>query len=52
MIISDLLLCESANPAFEDTFGATMPGGMDTDAGTTSATGSDFEVSSSDYLPF
>lgn len=35
---------ESSNTSFEDTFGATMPGGM----GETS----DFEVSASDDLPF
>ena len=40
---------DSSNSAFEDSFGTTMPGGMDagTDIG-----GSDFEVSASDDLPF
>ena len=34
--------------AFDDAFGSTMPGGMDADA----AGASDFEVSSTDDLPF
>ena len=39
---------DSSNTTFENTFGSTMPGGMDsmTDGA------SDFEVSSSDDLPF
>ena len=40
----------SSNAAFEESFGATMPGGMDSGANTTST--SDFEVSSNDDLPF
>ena len=40
---------DGENPtAFDNAFGSTMPGGMDADAGT----GSDFEVSSTDDLPF
>ena len=38
----------SSNAAFEESFGATMPGGMEGDSGA----GSDFEVSASDDLPF
>ena len=37
---------EASSAAFDDAFGSTMPGGMDTGAG------SDFEVSASDDLPF
>ena len=37
---------ESSSAAFEDSFGSTLPGGMDAGAS------SDFEVSSSDDLPF
>ena len=40
---------EGSSAAFEDTFGATMPGGMEQDASTA---GADFEVSSNDDLPF
>ena len=41
---------ESSSAAFDEAFGSTMPGGMDTsvDAGAAS----DFEVSSTDDLPF
>ena len=39
---------EASSAAFDNAFGSTMPGGMDTDAGA----GSDFEVSASDDLPF
>ena len=41
---------DTSNGAFEDTFGATMPGGMD--AGTNAGASSDFEMSSTDDLPF
>ena len=41
---------EGASAAFDNAFGSTMPGGMEADAGT--GTGSDFEVSSTDDLPF
>lgn len=40
---------ESSSAAFDDAFGSTMPGGMDTGA---EAGASDFEVSSTDDLPF
>ena len=39
---------DSSNASFENAFGSTMPGGMDT----TQNSGSDFEVSASDDLPF
>ena len=39
---------DSSNTAFENAFGSTMPGGMESNTGT----GSDFEVSSTDDLPF
>ena len=41
---------DASNTAFDDAFGSTMPGGMDT--GATAGAGSDFEVSASDDLPF
>ena len=41
---------DTSNTAFENTFGSTMPGGME-GSGSTDAT-SDFEVSASDDLPF
>ena len=43
---------EASSAAFDNAFGSTMPGGMEgtTDAG--AGTGSDFEVSSTDDLPF
>ena len=40
---------EAASAEFENSFGSTMPGGMDIGA---DATGSDFEASSTDDLPF
>ena len=40
---------EGSSAAFDDAFGATMPGGMDAGA---NAGASDFEVSSTDDLPF
>ena len=39
---------EGASAAFDNAFGSTMPGGMEGDSGA----GSDFEVSSTDDLPF
>ena len=39
---------EGSSAAFDNAFGSTMPGGMDADAGA----GTDFEVSSTDDLPF
>ncbi len=38
---------DASNTAFENSFGSTMPGGMDV-----AGAGSDFEVSASDDLPF
>ena len=40
---------DSSSAAFDDAFGSTMPGGMDTGS---DMAGSDFEVSASDDLPF
>ena len=40
---------DTGSAAFDDAFGSTMPGGMDAEA---AGAGSDFEVSSSDDLPF
>ena len=42
---------DASNGAFEDSFGSTMPGEMDTGANLEGAN-SDFEVSASDDLPF
>ncbi len=39
---------DASSTAFDNAFGATAPGGVDTSAGM----GSDFEVSASDDLPF
>ncbi len=39
---------EGVSAAFDNAFGSTMPGGMEGDSGA----GSDFEVSSTDDLPF
>ena len=41
---------ETSSAAFDNAFGSTMPGGMEGDTG--AGTGSDFEVSASDDLPF
>ena len=41
---------ETSSSAFDNAFGATMPGGMNTSTETTST--SDFEVSANDDLPF
>ena len=43
---------DATNTAFENAFGSTMPGGMEGDTGAGVGTGSDFEVSASDDLPF
>ena len=43
---------ETTSAAFDNAFGSTLPGGMDTGVADMEATSSDFEVSASDDLPF